>query len=328
MTELPPLDAFRQTHRELADYVVETPTVRWPTGRFDARGTSVFLKMEVFQLTGTFKARGAINNLRALGDQPRITAVSAGNHAIAVAFAARAVGGDAKVVMYNSANPTRIERVRELGAEIVFAEPGATAFSTMDELVADEGRIAVHPFEGERITLATGGVALELHDQVENLDAVIVAIGGGGLASGIGAATKLVNRSCAVYGVEPTGADSMTRSLVAGQAVSLERIDTIADSLSAPMAMPYSYAICAATFEDVVRVSDDEMAVAALALFEDLKLAVEPACAAATAALMGSLADRLKGKRVGVILCGSNIDHAAAAALLARGAEMAADSNG
>ena len=319
MHDLPSLEAFRSTHAELADLVVETPTVRWPTPRFAPHDIDVYLKMEIFQLTGTFKARGAINNLRNLGNAPRITAVSAGNHAIAVAFAAQTVGGDAKLVMYDSANPARVERVRELGAEIVFEEPGASAFARMDQLVADEDRIAVHPFEGERITLATGGVALELHRQVAGLDAVIVGIGGGGLASGVGAVTKLLNPDCAVYGVEPTGADSMSRSLAAGRAVRLDGIDTIADSLSAPMALPYSFGICQATFDDVVRVSDDEMAIAALALFDDLKLAVEPACAAATAAVMGPLSNALRGKRVGIILCGSNIDAESATRLLARG---------
>jgi threonine dehydratase len=158
------------------------------------------------------------------------------------------------------------------------------------------------------VTEATAGVALEMHDDVPDLDAIIVAIGGGGLAGGVAVATKLLRPNCAVYGVEPAGADVMRQSLQADKALTLERVETIADSLAPPMTTEHPFGLCRQYLDDVVTVSDDEMAAALALLFSDRKLAVEPACAASTAALLGPLRERLSGKKVALIACGSNID--------------------
>ena len=144
--------------------------------------------------------------------------------------------------------------------------------------------------------------------QVENLDAVIVPVGGGGLIAGIACAVKQMQPRCKVYGVEPEGADSMTRSFAAGSPQSIEKVRTIADSLGAPYALPYSFGIARRFVDEMVTIPDDAMQRAMGLLFAAMKLAVEPAGAAATAALCGPLRERLAGKRVGVIVCGSNID--------------------
>jgi threonine dehydratase len=159
------------------------------------------------------------------------------------------------------------------------------------------------------------------------LDAVIVPIGGGGLCAGIAAAVKQALPACAVYGVEPEGADTMSRSLRSGRPESLDRVRTIADSLGAPHAAPYSLALCQRFVDDVVLVDDDAICRAMALLFADMKLACEPAGATATAALRGPLAGRLAGKRVGVIVCGSNIDAATFHQQVTRG-ESAAGAGG
>ncbi|HEY3520238.1 MAG TPA: threonine/serine dehydratase [Rhodanobacteraceae bacterium] len=314
MASFPYLDDIRAAREWLGERVRETPVWNWRGDvivRAAGANTQVFLKLELFQYTGTFKARGALLNAMSLSDDARqrgVTAVSAGNHAIAVAFAAHSVGTSAKVVMPKTANPARVALCRAYGAEIVLVDDVHHAFDTVKRIEAEEGRSFIHPFEGELTVLGTSTVGYEWCTQIENLDAVIVPIGGGGLIAGIACAVKQMQPNCKVYGVEPEGADSMTRSFAAGSPQSIEKVNTIADSLGAPYAAPYSFGIARRFVDEIVLISDEQMQRAMGLLFADMKLAVEPAGTAATAALCGPLRERLQGKRVGVIVCGSNID--------------------
>lgn len=323
--EPPGIDAMRAALARLAPHLVATPVQRWvgpAVARRLAPGTELLLKLELFQRTGTFKIRGALLNLMALSDAERargVTAVSAGNHAIAVACAAARLGSNAKVVMMATANPARVAAARDFGAEVVMAPDGPSAFALVEKIAAAEGRSFIHPFEGENVVLGTGGLGLEILDAVPDLDAVLVAIGGGGLISGVAAAIKQVNPACQVYGVEPAGADLMKRSIAAGAPQTLTKPATIADSLAPPMTAPGAFALCRRFVDDIVTVSDDEIAAAMALLFREMKLAVEPAGAAAAAGLFGPLAARLGGKRLGVLVCGSNMDSASFTSLLARG---------
>jgi len=305
------LPNIRQCREALGDAIVRTPVLQWRGARAAGFGGEAWLKLELFQRTGTFKARGALNSVRLLSDaakQKGITAVSAGNHAVAAAFAARETGLSAKVVMIKTANAARVERARGYGAEIVFADDGPTAFRMVDEICATEGRAMVHPFEGPPVAQGAGTLGLEFAEQAPGLEAVIIAIGGGGLCGGSAAAIKQLAPKCQVFGVEPEGADSMRRSFEAGSPVTLPKISTIADSLAPPMALPYGFAACRRFVDEIVTVSDDQIRSAMLTLFDDLKLALEPAGAAATAALLGPLRERLAGRKVGVVICGSIID--------------------
>ncbi len=273
--------------------------------------TEVHLKLELFQYSGTFKPRGALLNMLALSPEELargVTGVSAGNHAIAVGFAARALGTSAKVVMLASANPARVAACRAYGAEVVPAADVHQAFDEVHRIEAEEGRAFIHPFEGRRTALGTATVGLELCQQVPELDAVVVPIGGGGLCAGVAGAVKAIQPGCEVFGVEPEGADSMHRSFAAGEPRSIESVRTIADSLGAPYAAPYTFELCRRFVDDLVKVDDDALRRAMALLFRGMKLAVEPAGAAATAALCGPLRERLRGKRVGLIVCGTNID--------------------
>lgn len=310
----PELSRINTVARALADRVLHTPVWQWQTGIMAtalAADTQVWLKLELWQKTGTFKVRGALNNIDHLTEAQRqrgVVAVSAGNHAIALAYAAQLAGISARVVMPEYASPMRIDRCRELGADVVLVPDVHTAFQRCQEIVDTEGRVLVHPFEGALTAEGTATVGLEFMAQVPDLEAVIVPVGGGGLIGGVAAAVKQINPDCAVYGVEPYGADALSRSLQSGQPETLDRVDTIADSLGAPLAMPYSLGLCQQFVDAVVRVTDDELCQSMWYLYQDMKLVSEPATAAATAALLGPLKDRLVGKKVGLVICGANMD--------------------
>ena len=314
MAEFPSIADIRTARERLGERVRETPAWRWhgdAIERAAGADTQVLLKLELLQYTGTFKARGALLNALALSEEQKrrgVTAVSAGNHAIAVAFAARSVSTTAKVVMPKTANPARVASCRAYGAEVVLADDVYAAFAEVERIQREEGRTFIHPFEGELTVLGTATVGYELCNQVNDLDAVVVPVGGGGLIAGIACAAKQMQPRCKVYGVEPEGADSMSRSLKTGMPQKLDCVATIADSLAAPYALPYSFGVARHFVDDIVTVSDDAMQRAMGLLFTEMKLAVEPAGAAATAALCGPLRERLAGKRVGLIVCGTNID--------------------
>lgn len=318
------LDAIRTNTASLAGDVVRTPCLTLDAGLMAEilGGGAAVLKLECFQHTGTFKARGALSVARSLdaGQIKRgVTAASAGNHAIAAAWAAQQVGASAKVVIQSNANPFRVAMAKAQGAEVIMKAPGVETFAEADRLVADEGRYFIHPFEGPLTSLGTAGVGLELMEDAPDLDAVVVSIGGGGLISGIAAAVKQVNPACQVFGVEPTGAAGMHTSLTTGAPVRLDHVNTVADSLGAPMSLPLGHALCAAYVDEIVLLDDDTICAGMVAFQQEAKLAVEPAAGAAIAAVMGPLRERLQGKRVGVIVCGANIDAQTYLTLMDRG---------
>jgi threonine dehydratase len=320
------LDEFRAARARLGERIRRTPVQPLTGPAVEAAlppGTRALLKLELFQHTGSFKARGALLNVLMLGEAERkrgICAISAGNHAIAVAFAAHAQGISAKVVMKADSNPFRIEECRRYGAEVELAADVHAGFRRVQEIADREGRALIHPYEGLRVATGTGTLGLEFLEQAPDLDAVIVPIGGGGLAAGVATAVKLMKPSCEVLGVEPYGADTMWRSFASGKPEAIDQVRTIADSLGAPYSLPISFALCRASIDQLVRVEDAELVRAMRFLMEHAKLAVEPAGAAATAALCGPLRERLAGKRVGLIVCGANMDAAGYARLILGGA--------
>jgi threonine dehydratase len=282
-TEIPTLADIQATRARLGDLVVETPIWRWRSPEVSAKvgeETEIFLKLELFQATGSFKPRGALSVM--LGLDPAtlargVTAVSAGNHAIAVAYAAQLLGTTAKVVMPKTANPARVATCRRYGAEVVLTDDVQAAFVRVEQIQQEEGRHFVHPFEGRQTILGTATVGLEFATQVPALDAVIIPIGGGGLCAGMATAIKQVQPSCQIFGVEPEGADTMRRSFQAGSPQRIERVKTIADSLGSPMALPYSFGLCQHFVDDLVLVSDDEMRQAMALLFGSMGTAARAA---------------------------------------------------
>jgi threonine dehydratase len=194
------------------------------------------------------------------------------------------------------------------------------AFDRVHEIEATEGRTFVHPYEGPKTALGTAGVGLEFIDQTQalgvTLDAVVVATGGGGLSAGVACAVRQMSPQTSVFVVEPEGADSMRRSFAAGSPQAIDAVRTIADSLGAPRAEPYSFELNRRYVDDVVLVDDQQIRDAMRLLFRTAKLVVEPAGAASLAALMHPLRARLDGATVGLIVCGANIDPATFAAQL------------
>ncbi len=304
----------RATRARIDRWIERTPVRRWRPSSFAGSvpaAAEVWLKLELFQRTGSYKVRGALNNT--LSASPGslaagVTAVSAGNHAVAAACAAREAEVSAKVVMLASANPLRVRRCRALGAEIVFAPDAAEAFRIVRQIEADEGRLYLHPYEGVGTILGASTVGLEIAEQMPWLDALVIPVGGGGLLAGTAAVLKQMCPWVTIYGVEPVGADSMRRSLEAGRPTAIEAVRTIADSLGAPYAEPIGFSLARRFVDEIVLVEDDEMRRAMRFLFEDAKLVTEPASAAPFAALCGPLRDRLAGKQAGLLLSGANID--------------------
>ena len=327
MTEsAPTLPAITAAATRLAPLVRETPVWSWRDDLIPSLlgpSTEVTLKLELFQHSGSFKARGAVMNLLSMTpDELKrgVTAVSAGNHAAAVAYAAHTVGTTAKVVMPKVASPARIAVCRRYGAEVILTEDVGEAFAMVKRIEADEKRTFVHPFEGIRTATGTATLGLELLRQLDDVEVVVVPIGGGGLIGGIAAAVKQLKPGCRVYGVAPAGNDVIPRSLASGKPEQAADVSTIADSLSPPFSLPYSLGLIQRFVDEVVSVSDDEMREALYLLFQRCKLAVEPAGAATTAAAVGPLRERLAGKRVALIVCGANIDPPRYAEHLGRGA--------
>lgn len=313
------LSMIRAARERIAGRVHVTPTMS--SRRIGATaGVRLFLKCENLQKTGSFKARGALNKLSQLDETARargVVTVSAGNHAQALAWAARSVGIHATVVMPAAASPAKVAASREYGAEVVLH--GATsieAFGRARDLERERSLTFVHPFDDELICAGAGTAGLELVEQIDDLDVVVIPIGGGGLISGMVVAIKEMNPKIRVYGVEPTGAPSMRLSLDAGHAVHLQSVNTIADGLAAPMAGELNYEIVRRYLDDVVLIQDDVIADAVRELLSSAKLLAEPAGAAATAAVMTRAIPLRDGERVAAVVSGGNVDMAKLTAIL------------
>ncbi len=319
MSELLPLREVRAARDMLSGHLQRTPchTSRALSERTGAR---VHLKLENLQKTGSFKPRGALVNLLRMAPEERergVVTVSAGNHAQAVAWAASAVGCAATVVMPATASAAKVEASRGYGAEVVLHGDLTTIFGKMEEIRKERSLTFIHPFDAPATVAGTGTVGLEILEQVPDVDGVVVGVGGGGLIGGVAATVKQIRPACRVYGVEPEGAPAMRRSLDEGRPVRLERIDTIADGLAAPFAGALNYEIARRFVEDVVLVSDAEIVRAMRLLIERAKVLVEPAGAAATAALLEGRIPLPPGSRVVSVLSGGNIASGTLAELLA-----------
>jgi len=318
----PTLNEIIAAKAEVHADLIETPVLpltsaRWDSVLPDCAGVTV--KLELFQQVGSFKARGALLGMRRLSPAQRaagVVAASGGNHALAVSWAAKAAGVDALITMPKATDPARIAGCEALGATVTLHDDMAAAFAAMNA-AAEEGRVLMHPFEAEHMILGAATCGYEYATQAPQIDTYVIPIGGGGMISGMACAIKQMNPQAQVIGVEPYGADSMSQSFAAGEAVRIEKVATIADSLGAPLAMPLTYSVARANVDQIVKIEDHEM-LAAMDIYQNvLRITAEPACAASLAAILGPLKDDLAGRQVGIIACGSNISMARYAALMA-----------
>lgn len=298
---------------DLVGRVIRTPVLPLESSKIKPHvpsGSKLSMKLELFQHTGSFKARGALLGTDWLSDQQLAKGVvtfSGGNHALATAWAAKKKGISAKVIMTKAADPLRIGGCRELGAEIILVDDISSALPMLEKIAVAEGRKILHPFNDLNMAVGAATCAAEFIEDIPQLDMVVLPVGGGGLISGMAATFKRHNPDITVIGVEPQGANSLFRSFAANAPVTLDAVDTIADSLGAPAAMLESFLLARQNVDDIVLVDDKEMAETMLLMREKLALIAEPACTASLAAVLGPLRDVVTGKSVGVLACGSNI---------------------
>ena len=307
------LNDIRAATKSLRRKIVDTPFLDLGSSKIKTlfpEKTKVKMKLEFLQHVGSFKARGVLLGLAKLTADQRIAgviAVSAGNHALAVSWAAQLAGISATVIMPKTADKFRVNGCRTYGADVLLAEDTEEAFCLMDQLSKKENRYVMHPFEAENMMLGAATCGYEMIKAMPEMDIAIIPIGGGGLISGLSAAIKLVKPSVKVYGVEPYGADSMFQSFIKKKPMVIHKVKTIADSLGAPMALPRSFKLAQSNVEEIVRLTDEEMIEAMNIMREKLNFIVEPACGSSLAACLGPLKNEALKKNVALIACGSNI---------------------
>ena len=272
---------------------------------------SVYLKLENLQRTGSFKVRGASYKIATLSPQEKkrgVIACSAGNHAQGVALAARKEGIKAVICMPEGAPLSKIEATRNLGAQVVLC-PGVydDAYNKALELQEQEGYTFVHPFNDPAVIAGQGTVGLEILEQLPEVEVVLCAVGGGGLASGLACALKSLRPGVKVYGVQAAGAPSMAASLEKGEIVQLDRVQTIADGIAVKRPGELTFDLCRQYLDGVVTVTEGEIASAMLALIENHKIVAEGAGAAPVAAAMYNKVE-LAGKKAVCVVSGGNVD--------------------
>jgi threonine dehydratase len=309
--------SIRAAYARIQPHIRQTPVIALPDGAFGIN-RDLSLKLELFQHAGSFKPRGAFNTLTSI-TMPKagVAAASGGNHGAAVAYAARALKQKARIFVPEISSPAKIAKIREFGADVVVK--GARyndALELCEAFQKESGAYGIHAFDAWPTIEGQGTVALEWEKQAKGLDTVLVAAGGGGLISGMaiwfGGRVKVV-------GVEPEGSRALQAALKAGRSVDVAVDSIAADSLGARSVGDKVHAACAAHVDRVVLVPDDAIRLAMKKLWSDMRVAAEPGGATALGALLCGAYKPMKGERVGVLVCGGNVDLGKLAEVTAKG---------
>ncbi|HVF73053.1 MAG TPA: pyridoxal-phosphate dependent enzyme [Chthoniobacterales bacterium] len=303
------LAAIRAAHDRIRPYVHQTPVLT--SARLDtATGASLFFKCENFQKVGAFKARGATNAVFALDDESAARGVathSSGNHAAALSRAARLRGIPAHIVMPSNTLEVKVRAVEGYGGKITLCEPNERARQeTCARIVAETGATLIHPFENENVMAGQGTVAIELLEDVPNLDLILCPVGGGGLLSGIAVAAKALRPTNRVIAAEPAGAADAAASFQQRKQVRLDKVETIADGLRTNLGGP-NFPLIQRYVDDVVTVTEASIVAAMRTIWETMKIVIEPSAAVGYAAILEGKAE-VEGMRVGIIVTGGNVD--------------------
>ena len=302
-------DTIRSAHERIRRYIHRTPvlTNSWLN---DASGATLFFKCENFQKVGAFKARGATNAVFALDDETAMRGVathSSGNHGAAVARAAKLRGIPASIVMPSNSAKVKIRAVEGYGAHVVFCEPTEDSREIKcAEVINRTAATLIHSFENEYVVAGQGTAAMELLEDIPNLDVVMCPVGGGGLLSGTAIAAKSMRPQIKVIAIEPENADDAAQSFRAGRRLVTEKNFTIADGLRTNIGEP-NFAIVQKYVDDIVTVSEEAIVSAMRTIWETMKIVVEPSSAVPYAAIQESKVD-VGGNSVGIILTGGNVD--------------------
>ena len=316
------LDSLYQAVFALKGVARQTDLIRAPRMFPD---NEVYLKTENLQLTGSFKLRGAYNKIHRLSAEEKargVVACSAGNHSQGVALAAQRAGIDAVICIPEGAPISKVEATRGYGAQVELV-PGVydDAYERALAIAAETGRTMIHPFDDDDVIAGQGTIALEILDALPDMDICLVPVGGGGLISGMAFAIKSLRPSCRVVGVQAAGAASMKKALSSHKRLTLERVATIADGIAVKTPGEKTFDYCSKYVDEVVTVSEDEIASAILSLMEQQKLVAEGAGAVSVAAAMSGKVD-LSGKKTVCLVSGGNIDVTILSRVITRGLMM------
>lgn len=316
------LDKIYHAGYVLRSVIRETEVIPAPKINPDSQ---IFLKTENLQITGSFKVRGAYYKISQLSDEEKakgVIACSAGNHAQGVALAAKKNGIKAVICLPDGAPISKVEATKSYGAEVCLVEGVYDdAYRRALELRDEKGYTFIHPFDDESVIAGQGTIGLELSEQIPDLEAVIVPVGGGGLISGIAFALKNLNPDIKIYGVQAAGAPSMFNSCRDGEIEELNSVSTIADGIAVKRPGDLTFEICRKYVDEIVTVTDDEIAAAILALMEQQKCVTEGAGAVSVAAAMFNKVP-IKGKKTACIMSGGNIDVTILSRVIKRGLLM------
>jgi threonine dehydratase len=314
-------DEIARAHERIREVTRRTPVLT--SGTVDAlTGAKVFFKGENFQRMGAFKFRGAYNAMAQLSNDEKrrgVVAYSSGNHAQAVALAGQLLGVRATIVMPDDAPRVKLEATRGYGAEIVTYDPNSAARDELaHKLAHDRGLTVIPPFDSPHIVAGQGTAAKELIEDAGLLDLLLVPCGGGGLLSGCAIAAKHLNSKCRVVGIEPATGDDATRTFHTKTLHTVQNPETIADGARTPSLGKLTFPLVMKYVDDMLTVSDEQLLKAMFFLWERMKLVVEPTGALGASALFEKKLGDVRGKHVGIILSGGNVDLAWAATKLLR----------
>lgn len=304
-----PLERLQAAQRRIADALLPTPLLL-DHGLSERLGRRVWLKGEPFQRTGSFKSRGALHWVRTASEETlrgELGAVSAGNHALGLAWAAGQAGAHVTIVMPENASHFKVAGSRELGAEVILHGDINAAWEMMHRLVAERDLTLVHPYDDERIMAGQGTVGLEILEQAPEATAIVCPVGGGGLIAGIGSAVAALRPQLALVGVEPAGAASMAKAWACGAPTRLDRVDTCAKSLGAAIVGELTYPVCRETTRALVQVDDDAIGRALHHLLCQAKIVAEPGATVGVAALLEDRVALPPDGDVVVVITGGNM---------------------
>ena len=308
--KFPSIDDFNNVLSDINKYIHKTPIVS-SSSLNKIYNSNIFFKLELFQKTGSFKTRGAINKLLKLSDLERdkgVITISAGNHAQAISWACSQFNIRSKIVMPFDASPSKVEATKSYGGEVIF-----TKNSIMDEcndIKEREGLIFIHPFDDIDIILGQGTVGVEIIEKFNNIDYAFISIGGGGLISGIACVLKSINPKIKIIGVEPINSNVMTKSILSNKPEIFDTNinKTLADGLAAPFAGNLTFEFVKKYVDEIINVSENEMIESMRVIIERLKVIPEAAASACFVPILKNKVSVKKNTNSIIVLCGGNID--------------------
>ena len=306
----PSLDNFNSVLKRISPYINKTPIIS-SSSLNDMFDLDIFFKLELMQKTGSFKSRGAINKVLQLSEEERsrgVVAISAGNHAQATSWACSQFGIKSKIIMPHTASQSKIDATESYGGEVILTKE--KMMDTCQKLIDEENLSFVHPFDDLDILMGQGTVALEVINEIKNLDYAFISIGGGGLIAGMACVLKQINPKIKIIGVEPINSNVMTNSIKSGKPEIFDTINnkTIADTLAAPFAGKITFEYVKEYVDDIINVSEDEMIESLRMMIERLKIVPEPSASACFVPIVFNKLNIPSKSKCLVVVCGGNID--------------------